>query len=144
MGKCEMNLAWRTFAQQGINVAGGLGSLAFSGPEARGVLPCTAPDVVNSQRNADMNWQVYIILCSDDSLYTGITTDVERRFAQHLAGTGAKYFRGRSPLRLVYWEGGHDRRSASRREIHIKQLSKVSKLGLIASNDNHLEKLSDH
>lgn len=88
-----------------------------------------------------MNWQVYIILCSDDSLYTGITTDVKRRFAQHHAGTGAKYFRGRSPLRLVYLEGGHDRRSASRREIWIKQLRKVEKQQLIASNDNHLEEL---
>ena len=79
-----------------------------------------------------MNWQVYIILCSDDSLYTGITTDVERRFAQHLGGTGAKYFRGRSPLRLVYQEGGHDRSSASRREAQIKGLRAEEKRRLIA------------
>lgn len=80
-----------------------------------------------------MNWQVYIILCSDDSLYTGITTDVERRFAQHLGGTGAKYFRGRSPLRLVYLEDGHDRSSASRREVQIKGLRTEDKRRLIAS-----------
>lgn len=80
-----------------------------------------------------MNWQVYIILCSDDSLYTGITTDVERRFAQHLGGTGAKYFRGRSPLRLVYLEDGHDRGSASRREVQIKGLRTEDKRRLIAS-----------
>lgn len=80
-----------------------------------------------------MNWQVYIILCSDASLYTGISTDVERRFAQHLAGTGAKYFRGRSPLRLVYLEGGHDRSSASRREGEIKGLRAEEKRRLIAS-----------
>lgn len=80
-----------------------------------------------------MNWQVYIILCSDDSLYTGITTDVERRFAQHLGGTGAKYFRGRSPLRLVYLEDGHDRSSASRREVQIKGLRTEAKRWLIAS-----------
>lgn len=86
-----------------------------------------------------MNWQVYIILCSDDSLYTGISTDVKRRFAQHRAGTGAKYFRGRSPLRLVYLEGEHDRRSASRREAQIKRLSKIDKQQLIASNDNQSE-----
>jgi len=79
-----------------------------------------------------MNWQVYIILCSDDSLYTGITTDVERRFAQHLAGTGAKYFRGRSPRRLVFLEGGHTRSSASRREAQIKQLRPADKRLLIA------------
>lgn len=80
-----------------------------------------------------MTWQVYIILCSDDSLYTGITTDVERRFAQHLGGTGAKYFRGRSPLRLVYLEDGHDRSSASRREVQIKGLRTEDKRRLIAS-----------
>ncbi len=48
-----------------------------------------------------MNWQVYIILCSDDSLYTGITTDMERRFLQHARGKGAIFFRGRNPLRVV-------------------------------------------
>ncbi|MHB1399922.1 MAG: GIY-YIG nuclease family protein [Trichloromonadaceae bacterium] len=80
-----------------------------------------------------MNWQVYIILCSDGSLYTGITTDVERRFAQHLAGTGAKYVRGRAPLRLVYQEDGHDRSSASRREVEIKGLRAQEKRRLIAS-----------
>ena len=85
-----------------------------------------------------MNWQVYIILCSDNSLYTGITTDVERRFAQHAAGTGAKYFRGRSPRRLVYLEGGHDRSSASRREVKIKRLRPVDKRRLIASLGNQL------
>lgn len=79
-----------------------------------------------------MHWQVYIILCSDGSLYTGITTDLERRFAQHLSGTGAKYFRGRAPLRLVYREGGHDRSSASRREAQIKSLPAAEKRRLIA------------
>ncbi len=79
-----------------------------------------------------MNWQVYIILCSDDSLYTGITTDVERRFSQHLAGTGAKYFRGRSPRQIVYLEVGHDRSSASRREAEIKRLRPADKRRLIA------------
>jgi len=86
-----------------------------------------------------MNWQVYIILCTDNSLYTGITTDVERRFGQHAAGTGAKYFRGHSPRQLVYLERGHDRSSASRREAEIKQLRPVDKRRLIASPDNQLE-----
>ncbi len=80
-----------------------------------------------------MNWQVYIILCTDDSLYTGITTDIERRFAQHAAGTGARYFRGRAPQRLVYLESGHDRSSASRRESVIKKLRRSDKRQLIAS-----------
>lgn len=85
-----------------------------------------------------MNWQVYIILCSDESFYTGITTDIERRFAQHLAGTGAKYFRGRSARRLVYLEGGHDRSSASRREALIKKLRPAAKLLLISSSNNQI------
>ncbi len=81
-----------------------------------------------------MNWQVYIILCSDDSLYTGITTDVERRLAEHTAGTGAKYFRSRSPEQLVYLEGGHNRSTASRREAEIKKLRPVDKRRLIAGH----------
>ncbi|MEA3363054.1 MAG: GIY-YIG nuclease family protein [Thermodesulfobacteriota bacterium] len=85
-----------------------------------------------------MNWKVYIILCSDDSLYTGITTDIRRRYAQHQTGTGAKYFRGRSPCRLVYLEDDHDRSSASRRESQIKKLRPVDKRHLIMSSDNRL------
>ncbi len=80
-----------------------------------------------------MNWQVYIILCADDSLYTGSTTDVERRFSQHLAGNGAKYFRGRPPRRLVYLETGHDRSSAGRREAEIKRLRPAEKRLLVAA-----------
>ena len=86
-----------------------------------------------------MNWQVYIILCKDNSLYTGITTAVQRRFAQHLVGTGAKYFRGHSPLRLVYLEDGHDRSSASRREAEIKKLRPKDKRRLIESPENSLK-----
>ena len=86
-----------------------------------------------------MNWQVYIILCKDNSLYTGITTAVQRRFTQHLAGTGAKYFRGHSPLRLIYLENGHDRSSASRREAEIKKLRPEDKRRLIESPENRLK-----
>lgn len=70
-----------------------------------------------------MDWLVYIILCSDGSLYTGITKDLDRRVAQHASGCGAKYFRARTPGPVVYLEGGHDRASASRREAAIKRLS---------------------
>ncbi len=87
-----------------------------------------------------MIWQVYIILCSDDSLYTGISTDVERRFAQHVEGTGAKYFRRCSPCRLVYLENDHDRSSASRREAQIKKMRPVDKQRLIESLENRLER----
>jgi len=85
-----------------------------------------------------MTWQVYIIRCSDESLYTGITTDVTRRFAEHGRGAGAKYFRGRAPRQLVFLESGHDRSSASRRELEIKRLSPAAKRALIASPANQL------
>lgn len=83
-----------------------------------------------------MNWQVYIILCTDNSLYTGITIDVARRFNQHADRQGAKYFRGRQPRQLVYVETGHDRSSASKREIVIKKLPRLEKLQLLASDSN--------
>lgn len=77
-------------------------------------------------------WFVYIIESSDNSLYTGITTDVARRLQQHCTGKGgAKYFRGREPLRVVYQEDGHDRSSATRREAELKQLTREQKLQLI-------------
>ena len=85
-----------------------------------------------------MNWQVYIILCTDNSLYTGITTDMERRFQQHAGSKGAKYFRGRRPGKVVYLEDGHTRSTASKREAVIKKLLRADKLRLIASNCNEL------
>ena len=78
-----------------------------------------------------MDWQVYIILCTDNSLYTGITTDLERRLSQHGGKLGAKYFRGRKPQQVVYLETGHTRSSASRREADIKKLGRANKLRLI-------------
>ena len=79
-----------------------------------------------------MIWYVYIILCSDRSLYTGITTDPDRRFRQHAAGNGAKYFRGRKPLRIVYQEGDHTRSSAGCRELQIKKMTPDGKAALAA------------
>jgi len=83
-----------------------------------------------------MNWHVYIILCSDNSLYTGITTDVTRRLLQHAAGKGAKYFRGRQPEKVLYLETGHTRSSASRREAEIKALTHAGKCLLAAGEQN--------
>ena len=87
-----------------------------------------------------MSWQVYVILCSDDSLYTGITTDLQRRFDQHASGRGAKYFRGRRPLEVVYQESGHTRSSASRRELEIKSLVRSEKCLLISSVMNEISR----
>lgn len=83
-------------------------------------------------------WKVYIIQCSDGSLYTGITIDVAKRYQQHLSQQGAKYFRAREPEKLVYLESEHDRSSASKREYSIKQLSRKEKLVLIDSKLNQL------
>ena len=77
-----------------------------------------------------MNWIVYILLCSDNSLYTGITTDVERRVEQHAVGRGAKYFRGRKPKKLLYIEVGYNRGEATKREAEIKKMSRAEKLRL--------------
>ena len=85
-----------------------------------------------------VNWQVYIILCSDGSLYTGITTDIERRFHQHATGGGAKYFRGRQPTEVVYLEDGHSRSSAASRESAIKCLGRGDKLVLVSGQKQAL------
>jgi len=74
-----------------------------------------------------------MIHCSDDSYYTGITTDVERRFEQHKNKKGAKYFYGREPKEIVMIESGYDRSSASRREAEIKKYTRTDKLSLIFS-----------
>jgi len=88
-----------------------------------------------------MNWQVYIILCTDNSLYTGITTDMARRFRQHGGAKGAKYFRGRRPGEVVYLESGHTRSTASKREAIIKKLLRADKLQLIESASNECKPL---
>lgn len=85
-----------------------------------------------------MNWLIYIILCSDDTFYTGITTDLQRRFESHAAGKGAKYFRGRTPLQVVYQESGHSRSSATSRELEIKALKRAEKSMLIFSKRNEI------
>lgn len=84
------------------------------------------------QQPDNMDWTVYIIRCDDESLYTGITTSLERRFEEHRNGKrGAKYFNGRHALQVIYTETGHDRSSASKREAAIKKLSRTEKLALI-------------
>ena len=79
-----------------------------------------------------MNWVVYMLECADKSLYTGITTNLERRLAEHAAGKGAKYTRGRGPFRLVYSETCTDRAEATRRETAIKLMNKAKKRLLVS------------
>lgn len=81
-------------------------------------------------------WSVYLVRCSDNSLYTGIATDVARRFAEHQAqGTRtARYLRGRAPLTLVFQCPAGDRSAALKLEYRIKQLSRADKLRLVAGD----------
>ena len=79
-----------------------------------------------------MAWWVYMLRCRDGSLYTGVTTDVERRFAQHRAGTGAKYTRSHPPEAVVYREELPDKSAALRREAAIKRLPRAKKLRLLS------------
>lgn len=80
-----------------------------------------------------MSYFVYILRCGDGTLYTGTTDDVERRFAAHSAGKGAKYTRGRGPLELLYREECADKSAALKRELAIKKLKREEKLNLIKS-----------
>ena len=79
------------------------------------------------------NWYVYIVRCADSSLYTGITTDPERRLAEHNSGgrKSAACTRARRPVSLVYTETAASRSSAAKREYQIKQLSRKEKLALV-------------
>lgn len=77
-------------------------------------------------------WYLYILRLSDDSLYTGITKDVERRVEQHEEGNGSKYVRSRLPCKLVYVEEVGDRSEALKREAEIKKWSKEKKEELVS------------
>lgn len=76
-------------------------------------------------------WYLYILRCKDGSLYTGITTDVEKRLAAHRSGKGAKYTRGRGPLELVYRETCAGHSEALKRELQIKRMPREKKLLLL-------------
>lgn len=87
------------------------------------------------QENEDFvrpeTYWVYIVRCSDNTLYTGISNDVEHRIEVHNSGAGAKYTRSRKPVELVYCEKCADKPAALCREIAIKQLNKTAKIKLI-------------
>lgn len=79
-----------------------------------------------------MAWWVYLVRCADGTLYTGMTSDVSRRVAEHNRGKGAKYTRSRRPVAVVYQELCPSRGAALRREAAIKRLTRREKLALIA------------
>ena len=99
-------------------------------------------------RTASPIWHVYIIECSTGTLYTGITTDLDRRFSEHQEQgvKCAKYLRGKGPLKMVYQEKCADRSTALKREAGIKNLSRLAKVTLInhqrKSAPLHIESIS--
>ena len=81
-------------------------------------------------------WYVYILQCADDTLYTGITNHLQQRLDAHNAGNGAKYTRGRGPVRLLHCEAYETHSEALKREYAVKQFTRQQKLMLIASAKN--------
>ena len=83
------------------------------------------------EKNSEDSWKVYIVRCSDDTLYTGVTKDLDRRIEEHNSGSGAKYTRSRTPVELVWSETKPSRSEAQKREHEIKSFSREKKLELI-------------
>lgn len=93
-----------------------------------------APLKPTSIKSASL-WYLYLVRCANGHLYTGVTTDVARRFSEHQSGgiKSAKYLRGKGPLTLMYQEQVGTRSDALKREIAVKKLSRAQKLALIES-----------
>ena len=83
-----------------------------------------------------MIWTVYILQCGDGTLYTGITNDLKKRLAAHRNGTGAKYTRGRGPLKLLYKETRKTKSRALKREAAIKKMSRAAKIEIAGARAN--------
>ena len=89
---------------------------------------------VSPPSTTENSWFVYIVQCADDSLYTGVTTDIKRRLKEHNeTKKGAKYTRNRRPVNLVYSEKMKSRSAACSREYAIKKMAPLQKKGLIES-----------
>ncbi len=82
----------------------------------------------------EMDNYMYIVECSDQSLYTGWTNDLARRMKAHNAGRGAKYTKSRRPVKLCYWEAFDTKQEAMSREAQVKRLTRAQKLELIQKN----------
>lgn len=82
---------------------------------------------------------VYMLRCNDGSLYSGYTTNLDKRLQMHNSGHGAKYTRSRLPVTLIYWQEFDDKQQAMRREAKLKRLSRQEKLQLITTHNNKPE-----
>lgn len=89
----------------------------------------------------DKKYYLYILECSDLTFYTGITTNLSRRVAEHnFSDLGAKYTRGRRPVKLIYSQGFTDRSIASKEEFRIKKLSKIRKIETVRLSKKYDQK----
>ena len=79
-------------------------------------------------------WWVYVLLCADKTLYTGVSNDLAARVERHNAGSGARYTRSRRPVKLVYQEMAADRGAAQQREYAIRKLNPAQKRALIGAS----------
>ncbi len=89
--------------------------------------------------SSEHSWWVYIVRCSDGTLYTGTAAELEKRIAVHNSGKGAKYTRSRLPVTLVYWEECATKGDALRREYRIKRLTRTQKLLLVKEQEEKLK-----
>ncbi|MGB3341691.1 MAG: GIY-YIG nuclease family protein [bacterium] len=87
-----------------------------------------------STKKEESMWYVYIIECSDNTLYVGVTLDIERRLKEHNSGKGGRYTRARMPVNLIYNESYNSKSKALKREIQIKGWTKRKKIALIQNN----------
>ena len=90
---------------------------------------------IGKQKQLQRNY-TYIVKCSDETLYTGWTNNLEKRLEAHNSGKGAKYTKTRRPVKLVYFEEYDTKQEAMKREYAIKQLSRQKKLALIYSRQS--------
>ena len=86
-------------------------------------------------KSKESSWCVYILKCSDNTYYTGITNNIKRRIQQHETNKGAKYTKGRGPFSLVYQNNCKNRGEASQKEYAIKKLTLTEKITLITTNN---------
>ena len=99
---------------------------------------------MKTKKTRDAKWYVYLLRCADNSLYTGITTDLIRRAQQHQAGTASRYTRSRLPVNLVYQEAQASHCLALKRELSIKRLTKEQKEKLVSQNQNITERTTEN
>ena len=89
--------------------------------------------------NSENNWVVYILECADETFYTGITNNLEKRFKMHQAGKAARYTSGRLPVKIIYSKSGYTESQARKEEFRVKGMTRQNKEKLIRLYQNILD-----